>query len=617
MKKALLTILFVHSILLYAQTVITEPNPVLRHETRFAYQDLLLQNIDTTLENFHRYAPIMNWKIPHIASNMGNAPRPLQFDIRNSLGYSHGYHTLDNYFLNIDSVKYYDTKTPFTSAEYDFGIGDESFVKLTHAQNIRPNWNVTVDYQRPSSKGFYNHQKSGIHNFSLSQWYQSPQKRYNLLSAYVFNQSKIQENGGVAVDDIFTNPAYAQDQATAPTYLDDATNKLNDNTLFFLQTFGLGNKKDSTSTPSYQLGHRFEYNARKIWYKDEQDSTSSFYTDFFIYGDSTRDFTQSKSIKNELFLENRIIAFDSSYNFQYAWKGGLRYIANKHTQNSISNWKHGLQLFGEIHNKHLSQARINYGLSAAVELAPSYQGDFLVDALLEFRPNPKFLFSNQATINLQSPSMMVEKLYTNHFQWKNKFKRQFSTHLQSTVGIPDWNTYLGVDYYLVQHYIYYNTLSNPSQLEKSLQVIRLFGEQNFYLKNFVFKNKVGFQMSNHQNIIRQPKVFAKGQWYYRGSYIKKKPLHAQLGIDITYFDNHYADAYNPALMTFYIQENEKLKFYPLIDVFFNLQVKRTRIFLVMQHINQGLFKEKGYYVHPSYPATPRALRVGVSWQFYD
>lgn len=627
MKQLLFILLiFFSSVQLYAQTVITEPNPVLRYETRYTLQDLRLQKIDTSLENFHRYQPYMQWDIPYIAANMGNAPRPLQFILSPSVGYHSGYHALDRYFLSSDSVHFYNTKTPFTSAEYDFGIGDESYVKLTHAQNIKPYLNMAIDYKRPASNGFYNHQKSGVHNFSFSQWYRAPSNKYNWLSAYVFNQAKIEENGGVAINDIFTNPAYTQDKSDAPVHLYDATNKLNDNQVFFLQTFYFGPvtvEKDSVNkekiSPKYGLSHRFEFNSRKIWYQDDEDSTKTFYENYYLYNDSTRDFTKSQTIKNELYFQNYTSSSDDSttHSFKYAWKGGLRYSTHQYHQNVFSEWKHSLQLFGSIKNNPLHADKWSYDVRATVELAPKYSGDFYTSAYFKFQPNEKFFVTPSIDVNLSSPSMKMNHLVTNHFYWDNNFKKQFSIHANTQVGVPKWGTQVGVDYYFIENYLYYDEDYQASQLQHSLQVVRLSAEKNFFLKNFVFKNLVGYQFVSHENIVQQPKVYFKGQWYYRGSYIKKKPLHAQLGIDITYFNNHFADGYQPALMEYHLQRDELLKFYPIIDVFFNLQVKRTRMFVVLQHVTQGLFKEKGYYTHPNSPASPRALRLGVSWQFYD
>ncbi len=611
---------------LYAQTVITLPNPVLRYETRYATSDLSLRKIDTLLEDFHRYQPTMQWDVPYLASNLGNVPRPLLFDPKLRIGFQDGYNAMENYFLSTDSVRFYNTKTPFTSAQYVFGAKEESLVEFTHSQNIKPSLNFAADYKIPVSPGFYGHQKSSVQNLSLSQWFKAPSNRYNWLSAYVFNQAKIQENGGVIPEDIFTNPAYAQDMTTAPVRLNTASNKLSDHKVFFTQTFFLGPdipSKDSTAKrkiePKYGLTHHFEYQSRKILYKDDEDSTGTYFTDFYFSNDTTRDFTKVQTIKNEVYFQNYAAQSEDSVTnaFKYAWKGGLRYLLNKYHQNNFTDWRHGLQLFGSIRNSLLQAQKFDYQIDATIELAPEYSGDFLTSAYFKFQPNQFFSISPFASINMQSPSMKMERFSTNHVQWQNDFNKQLTIHTGAKLGVPKWNINVGVDYYLLHNYLYYNTDYRPAQLNEALQVIRFTAEKNFYLKKFVFKNLGSYQIVSNSEVIHQPKFYLKTQWYYRGSYIKKKSLHAQLGFDLTWFGNHFADAYRPDIMEYYLQNDSKLSFYPLVDIFFNLQVKRTRVFLVMQHITQGLLGDGGYYTHPGSPATPRALRIGVSWQFYD
>ena len=104
--------------------------------------------------------------------------------------------------------------------------------------------------------------------------------------------------------------------------------------------------------------------------------------------------------------------------------------------------------------------------------------------------------------------------------------------------------------------------------------------------------------------------------YYKGGFISGK-LNAQLGFDITYNMNFTGNAYNPALAVFYHQDKEQLKFYPVLDLFFDIHVKRTNIFLRVQHVNQGMFKQKGIYTAPDYGYMDRKFVAGITWQFYD
>jgi hypothetical protein len=53
-----------------------------------------------------------------------------------------------------------------------------------------------------------------------------------------------------------------------------------------------------------------------------------------------------------------------------------------------------------------------------------------------------------------------------------------------------------------------------------------------------------------------------------------------------------------------------------VNVFLNFKVKRTRVFIMFDHINYGLSGSK-YDMVPTYPMNTRMLRYGLSWTFYD
>jgi hypothetical protein len=72
----------------------------------------------------------------------------------------------------------------------------------------------------------------------------------------------------------------------------------------------------------------------------------------------------------------------------------------------------------------------------------------------------------------------------------------------------------------------------------------------------------------------------------------------------------------PALRSFYWQEEKKTGNYYYADVFISLMIKRFRIFIKYQHLNE-LWSESRYYMVPHYPQQGAAFKFGLSWSFYD
>ena len=56
--------------------------------------------------------------------------------------------------------------------------------------------------------------------------------------------------------------------------------------------------------------------------------------------------------------------------------------------------------------------------------------------------------------------------------------------------------------------------------------------------------------------------------------------------------------------------------YPIINVYANIHLKRTRIYAMMYHVNEGMGNRNAFYA-PHYPINPRLFKFGISWNFYD
>ena len=93
----------------------------------------------------------------------------------------------------------------------------------------------------------------------------------------------------------------------------------------------------------------------------------------------------------------------------------------------------------------------------------------------------------------------------------------------------------------------------------------------------------------------------------------------QLGADVRFFTKYTAPDYAPALGQF-VQQNQADKVeiggYPFVNVYLNAHLKRTRFYVMMYHVNQGM-GDANYFLAPHYPINPRTLQLGLSWNFFD
>jgi hypothetical protein len=90
----------------------------------------------------------------------------------------------------------------------------------------------------------------------------------------------------------------------------------------------------------------------------------------------------------------------------------------------------------------------------------------------------------------------------------------------------------------------------------------------------------------------------------------------QIGADVRYHTAYYAPSYMPATGQFFVQDKMKIGNYPVMNVYINAHLKRTRFFVQYYHLNQ-LFMQGDYYSMPYYPINPATLKMGLTWNFYD
>ena len=142
--------------------------------------------------------------------------------------------------------------------------------------------------------------------------------------------------------------------------------------------------------------------------------------------------------------------------------------------------------------------------------------------------------------------------------------------------------------------------------------------QNFKLGIFHLDNEVTWQKSSKEEILPLPDLSLYHNFYLLTK-LAKKVLTLQLGADVRYFTSYCAPAYMPATQQFHLQSEEdrvEIGGYPIVDVYANLHLKRTRIFVMMSHVNAGM-GQPNYFLAPHYPINQRVLKIGLSWNFYD
>ncbi len=123
-----------------------------------------------------------------------------------------------------------------------------------------------------------------------------------------------------------------------------------------------------------------------------------------------------------------------------------------------------------------------------------------------------------------------------------------------------------------------------------------------------------YQKNNQPLIVRSPDWYGFASLYYQKTLYGV--LRTRIGVDMTYFSKTYYYDYAPGLQNFFVYTNAQFGNYPVANFFIVAGLKRVKLTIKYDYINQGL-PQLGYYVIHNYPAPDRVLKFGVSWKFYD
>jgi hypothetical protein len=166
----------------------------------------------------------------------------------------------------------------------------------------------------------------------------------------------------------------------------------------------------------------------------------------------------------------------------------------------------------------------------------------------------------------------------------------------------------------ITNYLYFNNDALPSQFNGNIQVVAADLKQDFHVGKFTLENNVVYQLSSQKSVLPLPMLTLFHNLYYHDLWFKV--LSVQLGANVRYHSAYYAPSYMPATGQFYTQSDTKIGNYPVVNVYANFHLKRTRFFVQYYHINE-MFMKGDYFSMPNYPINPAILKMGLSWNFYD
>jgi hypothetical protein len=171
-----------------------------------------------------------------------------------------------------------------------------------------------------------------------------------------------------------------------------------------------------------------------------------------------------------------------------------------------------------------------------------------------------------------------------------------------------------LDYYLVKNYVYFDTAGYVQQEKSPISIVRPGLGYHLQIGKFLISGQAYYTAKEGPDVIRMPPFFINTRIQYE--FLYAKVLYIQTGVDLHYKSPYYADAYMPLTQQYHLQDRQQVEGYVLADLYANLRINRTRLFIKLTHANQGLITP-GYFVAPDYLQMRRGFAFGVDWYLFD
>ncbi|WP_312138805.1 putative porin [Sphingobacterium sp.] len=592
--------------------------------------------LDTSHVNFQYYnKQNLPWNPSINLGSYGLATLDLLFNANKNIGFQSGYRALERYILHPDSVEYFRARARFSEL---YAVGfffDDQVFKARIAQNINPNLNIGAEYHASNTDGYYKNQEYSDRKGAIFSWYESPSKRYNLLTNFTFNTVDATENGSVLNDTLFRdNTESSGNPARYPVRLNGQQknrpyNKWKDFGLFLRQSYYMGrldtvNKgaPDAEIHPTNVIAHNSSIRQQKfLFFKNEADANNAFPLASFVeVHDTTKITTISNDFTYSFFLRGKTLKNEARVEL------GFQNDLIWYTDSVLSQMYQNSMVKGNIGYKFSDKVDVNF--SAKQILLGRNFGDFLYEAYADVHLNDVIgnLRIGAYTQN-QSPAMIYETANLTYHSWADLGLDKIKTQ---NLNFSYANKKIGfsgkLEYFLINNYTYFTESMDPATNQVisraitptqagNLNLLKLTVGQNFKFRRFHLDNMVVYQKSDAMDVLATPELYTFHSLYYAN--ILYKVMDFRIGADVRFNTPFRTPSYAINAGQFYNdQVGINFSTYPIVDFWLTANIDRVNLFLSYNFANQHVYP-KGYYTVRRYPMNPAFLRFGVSWKFYD
>ena len=440
--------------------------------------------------------------------------------------------------------------------------------------------------------------------------------RGHITSQDFFNE----ESGGlpqVEIDKFESNDDNYTTRARLDVNLNDAENQFNSKRIYLDHSYKLVAVKDTTNNKDFsnlKFGHIFTNETKE--YRFIQTTTTTA-----IFGDENSANARNEIAKTTITNNELNLEFNSKYVLGQ-FKAKINLTNYSHGYDSILNSNSNISKI-KLEGNAISvgadwNAKIkNFQLNATGNISPGtgrLSGNFLKGEAL-YKKDSLFALKGSLLISSKSPNFntLLHQSKYDDYNWQNNFNAVNTRNLGFDFSSKWINASL--NFTNIDNYTYFNENNKPVQFDNQITYLKVKVSKEIKYWKLALDNTIMYQnVSSGSSVFRVPELVTRNTFYYEDYWFKGKPMLVNVGATFKYFTKYKMNAYNPLLAEFTLQDTQEIGF-PTVDVFFNAQVRRTRLYFKIDNVTSS-FTKKNYFSAPNYPYRDFTIRFGMVWNWF-
>lgn len=553
---------------------------------------------------------------------------------------------------------FYHTKAPYTKVLYhQHGNTQNREDEFDFTLALNPNKYIGVgaDFNYGNSLGYFSGSRSkGVHYRIFSTVNVG---RYEAWASFGNNYIKLTEHGGVQNDRFITHPEVFNKTSGSfkstevpMLFSGRVWNALSNGHFRLSHRYSLGSYnhrsaadsltsfgeirpiEDSLSLlPVASIGHILDFRKANRQYINLNTSSHALYSNHYSYIHNRK----RQGLQDSLFFlpQDSLAMWQLSNTFQLSLREGFRpwvkfgidayaRLENRlyHQPDTIGSGvkRHAFNtvLGGSITRK--GGTKFNFDALGEITLLGEDVGSFLLKGGIQSRLQ---LLSIPVSMKVwgalhnQRPEYFLRHFHGSFHRWDRDFGYQKELRFGGHLSFDRWGVSLEGNSATLQNLIYFDEKALPQQKTLPLQVIAVRLRHQSQWGILGWRADALYQLTSDEKALPLPSLSARGELYL--NFLVANVMHTQLGAECSVHTSYYMPYYEAATMQFINQRKQKYGNYPLINLFANFKLQRTRFFFEYYNLGELFLRNSSRFSLAHYPLLPSLFRMGICVEFFN